>query len=517
MMQPRAMQRVGKSIFVPQRARRLLPEEYDIVYVDSAYFGNRDHQTIQKQIRDLAIILDNRNASPSEIVTTYADRQKDKTDIGLTGNQGSGRAVYYRDKFNILGVGKTTLCKSTIPSHSTGKLELIGAMRRIILSRWINYFTRRAPLHPLLIALKETVTVKWNPNPVPVGLLVRIDGGDLDRPSHVEQSPEIPVDLKKVITQYARLDAECFAYRILQGAWSTSNYSLQGHLIDLESASFVKYRGPSYTSSAKYPHNRFGYEGLGLLRVLRQLARVKKRGGEETAQRFYRERSAHLGRSLLSLLGVPDDLACPFFSKYQNRIINLSHQFERLSKKINNQIMSSNLYTPLPDEQDPSLLDMSNLFRNLAKLYSSSNEAGAFEHLIRKEALSHLEPGATNMPQNQTEAFIRGRAVVTCDRVDSFLAETRNFIHGLFQLLTSLDREKCLDKKKDWDRRLHAVNQNLPPMCALNKKLKSLAESYRLGVISPKTLGAEIDALCELPNRKYAKAVGARKSNCLNF
>lgn len=501
MIQPLTIRRLGKSIFVPQRARQLRPEEYNIVYADAAYLGNGRRDSIQKQIRNFAIILDNENSFSSETIITYADRQKDKTGIALGGNEGSGRAVYYGDKFNILGVGKTTLCKSTVPSHSTGRLELVGAMRRIILSRWINYFTPRAPVHPVLIALKETARVKWNPNPIPVSLLVRIDNKSLDRPSHVEQSPEISVHFEKTLIEYARLDAECFAYRILQGAWSMSNYSLQGHIIDLESTSFVKYRGPSYTSSSKYPHNRFGYEGLGLLEVLQQLASIKNINSEEIERNFYRERQKHLGRCFLSLLGVPDGLASPFFLKYQDHVMHVSGQFEKLSKKITSHAANLNLYTPIPDTLDPSLLDMSSLFRNLAKLYRSSNaQVQAFEYLIRKGALSCVQPGPTHTPSNQAEAFIQDQAAVTHDHVDYFLRETRTFINALWGLLVSLESEKCLGKKDKWNNRLQVMNQDLPPMFELNKKLASLAESYRLGMISSQVLGAEIDTLCRLPN-----------------
>src|SRR3989344_6809202 len=402
MTKPHAIRRLGKSIFVPQQARRLRPEEYDVIYADSICFGNERRDTIQKQIRNFAIVLDTEN--PADRVFVYADRQKDKTGIALSGNEGSGRAVYYGQNFNILGVGKTTLCKSMVPSHSTGKLELVSAMRRIILSRWINRFSQRTPVHPLLIALKETVKVKWNPNPVPASLLVRIDDGSLDRPSHIEQSPEIPFDFVKTLAEYAKLDAECFAHRILQGTWSTGNYSLQGHVIDLEAVSFVKYRGPAYTSSSKYPHNRFGYEGFGLLKILQQLADVKNITDDKIKHRFYQERCKHLGRTFLSLLGIPSDPASSFFLSHQDLVLGVSQQFEALSKKISSHAAQLNLYMPVSDDQDPSLLDMSNLFRNLANLYGSPGaEAKAFGFLIRKEMISRIRPGPFAIPANQAE------------------------------------------------------------------------------------------------------------------
>ena len=506
MMQPRAIQRLGVSIFVPQRARRLVPKEYEIIYVDTAYFGDSKPDTVKKQIKDLAIVLSNERLPSSGNIIAYADRQKDRTGIGLSGNEGSGRAVYYGDRFNILGVGKTTLCKSIVQNHSTGRLEIVGAMRRIILSQWINYFTKRTPVHPLLIALKETTSVKWNPDPIPLSLLIRIDNGDLDRPSHVEQSPEISIHFKKIISEYAKLDAECFAYRILQGAWSTSNYSLNGCMIDLESASFVKYRSPSYTSSSKHPHNRFGYEGLGLLRILRQLAGIKNISATNIERHFYRERRKHLGRCFLSLLGMPDDLVASFFAKHQNRVLYISGQFETLSKKINTHTACLNLYAPIPDNQDPSLLNMSNLFKNLAELYGSPHaETKAFEYLIRKEILPRMQLKQKNLcdetPHNQTETFLKDRVIVSYDQSENFLKETKNFINDLFRLLDFFDSEKYFEKKDKWDHRLRAINQDIPPMYELNKQLISLATSYRLGVISPQALGAKLETLCTLPIR----------------
>lgn len=500
---PLAFRRLGKSVFVPQKARRLSPEEYDIIYADRNYFKKLETGKTSDEIRDFAIILDDKKVSTQEVVMTYADRQKDKTGIALCGNLGSARAVYYGDKFNILGVGKTTLCQSSIPSHSTGKLELVGAMRRIILSRWINYFTNRAPIHPALIALRETARYKWNPDPIPLCLLVRVDDGCFDRPSHVEQSPDILVDFQKTLIEYAKLDAEYFAYRLILGAWSNSNYSLYGHVIDLESASFVKYRGPYYTSTSRYPHNRFGHEGLGFLKILRQLAGVKGISDQNIVECFYRERRKHLGYCLLLLLGIEEERASEFFLKYSDLVIGLSDQFETLSKKISPRKPDLNLYMFIPDDGDPTLLDMSNLFRNFAELFLSSNrEETALEFLLRKSAFWQNLSGSRYLPSNPAEKFIVEMAVVSPDRLDKFLFETKNFVRDLFLLLDLMGREGCLEKREYWHNRLEMINQDFPTMFELNQSLKFLAESYRLGRISPKTLGIEIEKLCEFPRIK---------------
>ncbi len=500
-IKPLAIKRLDESLFVPQQARKLDHAEYDIGYIDDEYF-NHDHKDAIKRVQELAIKIDSSDRVTMDTVIAYADRQKDQSDLGLSGNLGSGRAVYYGLNFNVLGVGKTTLCKSTKPSHSTGRLELIGAMRRIILSKWINNFAPRAPIHPALIVLKESAKYKWHPVPIPSALLVRLDDESLDRPSHVECSPQISVDIKKTVMEYAKLDAECFAFRFMLGAWSTSNYSLTGHMIDLESVSFVKYRGPYYTSSAKYPHNRFGYEGLGLLKVLHQLAGVKKIRNLDIEKLFYQERREHLAHCFLRLLGVSVDQASDFFSKNKDLVLGLSEQFERLGKKVSTADADINLYFPFPDVQDPSLLDMSGLFRNLSKLYySSDSEKKALEYLIRQPAVAQIWSTKTGLPANQAEGLLGDQAVVTGGQLKNFLSQTKKFVQDLFQLLVILDSGKYISNKKNWHERLQTLNQDLPVMSELNEALKSHTESFRIGKMSPQMLDRQIRELCRLPRK----------------
>ncbi|MDE1970710.1 MAG: hypothetical protein KGI50_04025 [Patescibacteria group bacterium] len=491
---PAAMDRLGRSLFVPQRARLLLSDEYDIVYKDNTYFNTawKKNSTLQN-VRQFALVLHHDESSAANRVLVYADRQKDKTDISLSGNIGSGRAVYCGDDYNILGVGKTTLCRSTVPSHSTGEAELIGAMRRVILAHWINRFMPRVPVHPLLFALRHSVLRKWNANPIPLALLVRVDGGSLDRPSHVEQNPEIPIDFENMVREYAMLDAECFAYRFMLGAWSMGNYSLSGHLIDLESASFVRYRGPYYTSSSHHLCTRFGHEGTGLMKVLHRLTEIKHISDAGWKKRFVAYRKMHLARCMLSLLGV-NDVEAALASSETERIIDLSHRFEILSKKIRASYVSLNLYSPLPGWSDPSLLDMSELFRNIAHLYSTRHaEEKAFDLLLRTTAFAHIESAPTSLPQG--EEFLKNE-VVTVQNQGRFVRETRRFVRDLFWLLHAFDRLRFLNNKAHWAYGLAEKNQNFLTMHELNTRLIHFSEQYRVGNMDARALGREIERLC---------------------
>lgn len=489
---PAAIGRLGASLFVPEPARLLRPDEYDIVYGDRAVIADAD-------IRNFAIALD-RKAPMGCKVTAYADRQKDSSGIALSGNFGSGRAVYVGKRCNVLGVGKTTLCRSKVNSHRTGRLELISAMRRVILSRWINRFTDRAPAHAALIALKDAVRVKWNQFPVPLALLVRLDDGDLDRPSHVEQLPDIPVDFNRLIHEYAKLDAECFAYRLLVGAWSNSNYSLNGRVIDLETAAFTPYRGPYFTATAKYPHNRFGYEGFGLLTVLRQLAHVKKMPTRDIWSDFYRERRKHLGFCLLLLLGIEREKVVGFCADNERRVLAIADEFERLAKKIATPFAPFNLYEPRADVADPTLLDASNLFRNIAELYGRPHAVeNALTCLIRPTALRSINLDTRLRSRNRAGEFLARHAAVSPGDYGRFLDDATIFARSIFDLLTRLDVGGLLDKKDRWDERLHIMNQPLPTMYELNATLMGLAESYRRGRLTASALRSRIDALSQTP------------------
>lgn len=508
--QPRAIKRLGKPIFVPQQARCLDPCEYDVVYTDRLYAAHSPYGAeMIKEISHFAIILDNNNMPSPQTFTVFADRQKDATQISLGGNSGSGRAVYYGARYNILGVGKTSLCTSSLPSHSTGTIDLVGALRRVVLSKWINHVTKRAVAHPIVIARKQTAQFKWNPNPMPLALLVRVDEGTLDRPSHVEYLPEIAIDFDRMVIEYAQLDAEYFAYRFMLGAWSTGNHSLSGHIIDLETASFVKYRGPYATASSKYKENLFGYEGLGFIRILKQLAGVKGIQNEDIEKRFYAQRREYLAHCFLSLLGIDETKSAICFSRYYDQIVTLSDQFEQLAKKICPEKVDLNLYKPISEHKDPSLLDMTNLFRNLEKIFISgrNREKKALRYLIRKDALEKVKSGITYEPNvmpdgqpYQSEIYIKQQAIITYDQLEGFLDSTKYFVHALFQFLDTLNGEKLLPQQSYWKDRLSVVNQDFLPMHELNTKLIYWVEEYRSNRIDPETLNAEIEKLCQLPH-----------------
>ncbi len=507
---PDAMKRLGEPVFAAQNARQLDRADYDVVYADGPYFEEAGYgQDAREQARNFAMVLDNESAVSPETIKVHADRQKDRTGIALNGNSGSGRSVYYGNPFNVIGVGKTTLVTNEGPRHSSGRMDLVGALRRLVLSKWINSLTNRAVRHPVVIARKETAHFSWSPNPVPLALLVRVDDGDLDRLSHIEYSPDLPLDFEKVLDEYAKLDAEYFAYRMMLGAWSTGNYSLTGKIIDLETASFTKYRGPYHTASSKHEETFFGYEGLGFIRILEQIADVKGIKNIDVKQKFYEARRRYLTHNFLLLLGVDKVAAASFLSKHSDQVMALSDLFEKLAKKISPKRAALSLYRPIAESEDPSLLDMTHLFRHLAEIEepAADRQRRALDLLIRKTALEQIQPGVGYEPQptrrgldNKGEFFIKDHAVVTHDQLEGFLSETKGFIGGLFDLVDTLRSEGILPEALRWREQLQIANRDFPVMSELNHKLMYWVEGYRLGRINAETLGLEIEKLSQLPD-----------------
>ena len=490
---PEAINRLGDTIFVSEKARKLDPSEYEIILDDPGLCG-----------KNFAITLDPLSGS----IITYADRQADKTDISLSGNCGSGRAVYYGDRYNILGVGKTSLCMSTKPSHSTGRIELIGAMRRVIVSNWINQIVPgRAPKHPVLIALKEERKYKWNSDPIPSTLLVRVDEGSLDRPSHIEFNSKIPIDFKNILTEYVKIDAEYLSYRMMLGAWSNGNYSIRGQIIDIETVSFVRFRAPYYTSTSKYVANLFGYEGHGFISILKQLAAVKNIPTDHIEIDFWKERQRHLSTCFLKLIGIDVTEITSLNYKYLKKIHSLSIIFESLSKKISSCKSILKTYVQIPEESEPSLLDMSRLFRNLSTILTHKNrEDLASDLLIRKHVVGSIlnlkscDYKFSSNKQTSVHNFITCHATISNDKLDNFLQETRGFIRDLLLFLDVVKSDGYLTDTNSWYKRLQRSNFDLPTMFELNTILARLTERYRDGSINATELGHKIRNLSNLPS-----------------
>ena len=120
----------AKAKFIPIYINAELYEQiFNVKYEEENAFEN---------ISKIFSITLNKEKSNNELLENgYADKQEDPMGISLSGNQGSGRAYFYGECFNIKG-DKTTLATSPKEVYSNGKFSLAAAIKETIISNILS-------------------------------------------------------------------------------------------------------------------------------------------------------------------------------------------------------------------------------------------------------------------------------------------------------------------------------------------------------------------------------------------
>lgn len=507
---PEALKRLAPDMFVEEKARKLRPEEYSVVYTNNSllkglgYIKNENQIEIDKIIGDaFAYKIKERQFQAHgrcKYKTVYADKQCDPTDIALAGNKGSGRSCYIGSEFNIKGIGKTQLIGNPKdPLHKTGTLDIVTALREALMSDFLCKNTDKGTSPVIaVIALKNKFKMPWDDRPVATALLVRLDRKTLDRPSHLAcKKLYRDVNLKELIQQYALLETEMFAHRILHGAWSIGNVSLDGHILDIESVSVVSGYGPKCNVTKKYLSNYFGYEHLGFKQIVEQLAKMLGVNNEECQIIFDETRKTYLTNAFLYLLGISHDKIDKIKILFPESI-RLATQFETLSKKIGSRKI--NLCVFGNKERGVYLLDLSKLFRNLASMTNNQSSEKYFiekalQSVLRKKELRYSLKGVRYIPENLAEKQLKENAVIEKQQVKSFLQETQMFIRDLLRFMRVLRRKNHLPPFKKWKMRIKTVNKEILNYATLTDSIKQSVGAFDKNNISNQELNQQIHKL----------------------
>lgn len=500
--QPQAITRLHPEIFVEERARKLEAYEFEVVYTNNSLLkglgllstGNQDE--IDQMIGECFAYTLSDEIKPEHRIV-YADRQADPTDIALSGNEGSGRACYIGSDFNSKGIGRTKLVRNPKDSlHGTGTLDLVTALREAIISNFISQHTTTGTSPVLaVLALKDTTKYVWCDQPLRNGLLIRRDDGSLDRISHLAYAPATrPVNVDELIDKYALFDAEMFAHRILHGAWSIGNSSLQGQWLDLESASFIQGRGARCNITKKYLSNYFGYESLGIKQAIDQLITILglplTKG--EWEPRFDQKRDERLTYETLRLLGIsPREIpgAMNTFPKSHY----LAGEFEALAKKISPRKMDLNVFGN--DAAGTHLLDFSELFRNFPPWYRKNVDWQCYlPCLIRSEERQYCLTDRYS-PENPAEKYLATHAVIEEDKLSTFTDRTEEFLWSLVDLTAKLDEAGYLPKQEAWELNAEYANRNYPNFEQLTIAIRNHTKKYEEGRISAQELNRRLGTI----------------------
>ncbi len=487
---PNAFERLNKNIFCEERARKLHKNKYTVVYTNTEIFKELGYTNVteEKIGEAFAYVLDKTGKD-----SIYSDRQSDQTDIALSGNLGSGRAGYKGSEFNIKGINRTSLATNPPNSlHGTGTLDLVTALREAILSNYIykNTKTKTSPV-VAVIARNDMTTYCWNETPLRNALLVRVDDGYLDRVSHLAHSSlERKINFEKILKTYAQFDAELFSHRILHGAWSIGNASLDGNWLDMESVSFTKGRGAQCNITKKFISNYFGYEQFGAVQILMQLANLleknekeqcgqKKITQEKLMQRFTFQRNKIMQRELARLLGLQNKQ----FLKEHLPSEELTVEWESLAKKMSCQSADLNVFSS--NNSETHLLDFSKLFRILPELYKNKiSIEEMYKQFIREEELAHCNE--LYNPTNKAEEYLYKNAMV--ENKKNFTMQTKQFLHILQKYLAYLTAEKILPKKEEWEENCITANKELPSFLELTKKIQIKVTDFENNQLSNERL-----------------------------
>lgn len=337
---PEAIQRLGNETFVPVPLKQLAPENLDLLYFNKELakeLGIDPTRTSTEQILQSfgKIVVEPRNKkkSKNEIqdkeFLAWADRQSELAPFGMNGNYGSGRAVYYGQNFNIKGVGRTPLVGvPEADSHGNGKLELAEGIWETFVSNILKSEIENSssPVLALIYMKSESRA-----------LLVRVDKGSLDRPSHSLYKKQSNQDeIKNFVYNIARLEAQKFNQRLVHGAWSSSNVSKEGHFIDLDTFSAQAERGPRASFISKFIDNYFGQEGSAQKKIAGYLAEFSDKNlSSQEIERWYDEAYYEsLEMDFLYLAGLSPKVQKKLALKLPNEIKYLVENYRALATLI---------------------------------------------------------------------------------------------------------------------------------------------------------------------------------------
>ena len=268
----------AKAKFIPIYINAELYEQiFNVKYEEENAFEN---------ISKIFSITLNKEKSNNELLENgYADKQEDPMGISLSGNQGSGRAYFYGECFNIKG-DKTTLATSPKEVYSNGKFSLAAAIKETIISNILSKELTIPTFETLAILdttdnfefiseyLATDDTVKEERYVLPSVIEIRVNKEKkLYRISNafVNKDKVSFEQLNQLSNKLALLEAEKFMKRFLHGSWSVGNISVNANLIDFDTSYFVKGRNPQYSNTNKYKSNYCGYEILGSKMILKLL------------------------------------------------------------------------------------------------------------------------------------------------------------------------------------------------------------------------------------------------------
>jgi Uncharacterized conserved protein len=364
---PTCIDKIGEGVFlkVPLYKRK---NKLKLLYVNPKLFEEyfKTSYTFEKACEYIeeyfsVTINDKYRLDDNQIGEAYVDYQADPTNIALDGNSGSGRAYYIGEDFNVKGE-LTPLATSPYPVYSNGKLSLESAIHETLISNVLGAEFKTTTYQTLAVLdPEETYLFPGSDNPMKCGVMVRVNkDNQLYRFSHrfVNKKPFTGEELYHIATNMGVIEGQKIIHRLIHGAWSLGNMSIDTNMIDFDTTYFVQNRNPSFSFTPKYKTNYFGFEDLGQLKMLEILINselnIDNVTLEELEKILCREKDEEILRAFPMLMGIEIEPS--------EELRNLTNEFIRLSKFMFKSY--DELNTMNKNNNEVALFNFSNFFRH---------------------------------------------------------------------------------------------------------------------------------------------------------
>ncbi len=492
-------------------------EKYNVIYINSKLYEEifkekYEWQTAKQRISDMfSITLDEEKSNKQIAGKAYSDKQLDPTGIALSGNLGSGRAFFYKNCFNIKG-DKTKLATAPKNIYSNGKYALSAAIKETVIANILADDFIIPTFETLAILDKKKRfdfedeymdaddIIRKEVYNLPCSIEIRVNKEkELYRISNslINKDKYTINELEDFCEKLAKIEANKFCDRFLHGSWSVGNISIDGNLIDFDTATFVKGRYPQYSNTNKYKSNYFGYELLGqklMIKSILDYENIENANKIETnlddlMSEKYKE---NMKIRFCDLIGLNYNL---HYKKYNKYIDSLYEKFNVLSRKFLPNYYETNVAENSGDIT--YLFDFSKFFQKylITKKDNKNNILLGMKLLLNDT--EYIEYEKIGMIKEKIQEFFYEN-IVDEKNIDNSINNAMDFIEEYDELFNLISKETELSNIKV---KQYIINANRNYLYGNENIYGEISYLYDIKKIDEKTTNRIINALINTNKR----------------
>lgn len=492
-------------------------EKYNVIYINSKLYAEifkekYEWQTAKQRIIDMfSIDLDEEKSNKQIAGKAYSDKQLDPTGIALSGNLGSGRAFFYKNCFNIKG-DKTKLATAHKDIYNNGKYALSAAIKETVIANiLVDDFI--IPTFETLAILDKKERFDFEDEYMDADDVIRKEVYNLPCSIEIRVNKEKELyrisnslinkdkytinELEDFCEKLAKIEANKFCDRFLHGSWSVGNISIDGNLIDFDTATFVKGRYPQYSNTNKYKSNYFGYELLGqklMIKSILDYENIENANKIETnlddlMNEKYKE---NMKIRFCDLIGLNYNL---HYKKYNKYIDSLYEKFNVLSRKFLPNYYETNVAENSGDIT--YLFDFSKFFQKylITKKDYKNNILLGMKLLLND--IEYIEYEKIGMIKEKIQEFFYEN-IVDEKNIDNSINNAMDFIEEYDELFNLISKETELSNIKV---KQYIINANRNYLYGNENIYGEISYLYDIKKIDEKTTNRIINALINTNKR----------------